>query len=77
MKTSNSNFSYYLTGLIEGDGTFYVPKPGRKDNAKIEICFHSKDLPLAKIIQKTLNFGSIYRKKGVNAYTLSFNKKED
>jgi hypothetical protein len=32
-----------------------------------------KDLPLALIIQKELGFGSISKKKGVNAYILTIN----
>jgi hypothetical protein len=35
-----------------------------------------KDLPLALIIQKELGFGSITRKKGINAYILTINNYE-
>lgn len=76
-----SNFSYYLTGLIEGDGTIIVPKTERSKKGKlnypsIQIVFHLKDLPLALLIQKNLGHGSISRKKGVNAYILSINSFE-
>jgi hypothetical protein len=71
-------FSSYLAGLIEGDGTIIVPKTerspsGRLNYPSIQIVFHLKDLPLALLIQKTLGFGSICRKKGANAYTYTIN----
>jgi len=74
-------FSAYLAGLIEGDGTIIVPKTLRSPKGKlnypsIQIVFHLKDLPLALIIQKELGFGSISRKKGVNAYILTINSYE-
>jgi LAGLIDADG endonuclease len=77
----NNNFSTYLTGLIEGDGTIIVPKSERSLKGKlnypsIQIVFHLKDLPLALLIQKNLTFGSLTRKKGVNAYILSINNYE-
>jgi hypothetical protein len=79
--TSNNKFSSYLTGLIEGDGTIIVPKSERSSKGKlnypsIQIIFHLKDLPLALIIQKKLGFGSLIRKKGLNAYILYINDKK-
>jgi len=79
--TCNNNFSSYLTGLIEGDGTIIVPKSERSSKGKlnypsIQIIFHLKDLPLALIIQKNLGFGSLIRKKGLNAYILYINDKK-
>ena len=86
--TSNNNknlnkslFSYYLTGLIEGDGTIITPKTLRTPKGKlnypsIQIVFNLKDLPLALIIQKELGVGSLSRKKGVNAYILTINSYE-
>jgi LAGLIDADG endonuclease/Cytochrome C and Quinol oxidase polypeptide I len=78
---SYSNFSKYLTGLIEGDGTIIVPKFSRSKNNKlnypsIQIIFPLKDLPLALLIQKQLGHGSICRKKGVNAYIYTINNYE-
>jgi LAGLIDADG DNA endonuclease family protein len=75
---SDSKISSYLTGLIEGDGTIIVPKTERSVKGKInypsvQIVFHLKDLPLALMIQKELKNGSLFRKKGVNAYVLSIN----
>jgi len=71
-------FSYYLTGLIEGDGTIIVPKSKRSEKGhinypSIQIAFQLHDLPLALLIMKELNFGSLARKKGVNAYILTIN----
>lgn len=76
--SSSVNFSYYLTGLIEGDGTIIVPysirsEKGRLNYPSIQIVFHLKDLPLAMLIQKELGHGSLSRKKGVNAYILTIN----
>lgn len=34
---SNTNFSHNITGLIEGDGTIYVPKPERSFNHKLNM----------------------------------------
>ena len=72
------NISFYLAGLIEGDGTIVVPKTERSAKGKInypsiQIVFHLKDLPLALMIQKELKNGSLSRKKGVNAYILTIN----
>lgn len=78
---SSLNFSSYLTGLIEGDGTIVVPKTERSSKGKlnypsIQIVFHLKDFPLALMIQKELKNGSLSRKKGVNAYILTINNYE-
>jgi len=75
---NKSLFSYYFTGLIEGDGTIITPKTLRSAKGKlnypaIQIVFHLKDLPLALLIQKELGLGSLSRKKGVDAYILTIN----
>jgi LAGLIDADG endonuclease len=77
----NLNFSSYLTGLIEGDGTIIVPKKERSEKGKlnypsVQIAFDLRDLPLALIIQKELKCGSISRTKGVNCYRLTINNYE-
>lgn len=77
----NSNFCSYLAGLIEGDGTFRVPKLERSLKGKlyypsIQIVFHLRDFPLAQVIQQKLKHGSLSRKKGVNAYVLTINNTE-
>lgn len=66
-KDINKNFGSYLAGLIEGDGSIYVPK-NPKGAPMIVVAFHSKDLPLALFIQKNLNAGNVYKIKGKNAY---------
>jgi len=78
---NNLPFAAYLTGLIEGDGTIVVPKTLRSPKGKlnypaIQIVFHLKDLPLALLIQKELGFGSLSKKKGINAYILTINNYE-
>lgn len=78
---NKTSFASYLTGLIEGDGTIVVPKTlispkGVLNYPSIQIVFNLKDLPLALIIQKELKFGSISRKKGINAYILTINSYE-
>lgn len=75
---NNLPFASYLAGLVEGDGTIIVPDTLRSPKGKlnypsIQIVFHLKDLPLALIIQKELGFGSLSKKKGVNAYILTIN----
>lgn len=78
---NKSLFSYYFTGLVEGDGTIITPKTLRTPKGKlnypsIQIVFHLKDLPLALLVQKELGVGSLSRKKGVNAYILTINSYE-
>ena len=75
---SNLSFSFYLAGLIEGDGTIVVPNTERSPKGvlnypSVQIAFHLKDLPLALMIQKMLGEGSLQRKKGVNAYIFTVN----
>ena len=70
--------SSYLVGLIEGDGTIFVPKTdisakGKINYPSIQIAFDSRDLPLALTIQKTLRFGSVSKSKGKSAYLLTIN----
>lgn len=65
----------YLAGLIEGDGHIYLPKnPGA--TPRIEITFHSINLPLALKLLDVIGFGYIYPLKGQNAYRLVINKVE-
>lgn len=64
----NRLFCSYLTGLVEGDGTIFVPKVERSPKGKlyypsIQIVFDERDLPLAVIIQKELGFWSISKIK--------------
>ena len=78
---NNLPFAAYFTGILEGDGAIVVPDTLRSPKGKlnypsIQVVFHLKDLPLALIIQKELGFGSLSRKKGVNAYILTINNYE-
>ena len=88
---NHSEFGHYLAGLIEGDGTIYVPlkraradalpkekksKNGKLTYPSIQICFHAKDYPLASSICKLLNNGSIHKKKNAKAYVLTINNKK-
>lgn len=86
LKNINSNFNddffFYLTGLIEGDGTIIVPQTERSIKGKInypsiQIAFDLRDFPLALIIQQKLGFGSISRTKGSNAYRFTINNYKD
>jgi Cytochrome C and Quinol oxidase polypeptide I/LAGLIDADG endonuclease len=75
------NFANYITGIIEGEGTILVPTKeidikNRKCYPSIQICFNTKDLPLALIIQKHLGLGSLFKIKGKNAYNLVINNYE-
>lgn len=74
----NDNLGYYLAGLIEGDGSIYVPKTeksvkGKINYPSIQISFHLKDLPLALLIQKTIGHGSLNRVNNANCYILTIN----
>src|SRR5271170_1617375 len=60
----NSYFCSYLAGLIEGDGSIYIPKSERSIKGKlnypsIQIVFNLPDYPLALIILQKLGHGSI------------------
>lgn len=59
---------YYLAGLLEGDGHFYVPKGNGSQNnsARIEVIFALKDTPSAEFLKKTFG-GNIYIKKNGNS----------
>jgi hypothetical protein len=80
-KKLNPNFCSYFCGLIEGDGSIIVPsiersRKGRINYPSIQIVFDSRDLPLALIVQKELNFGNLSKTKGSNCYRLSINTLE-
>lgn len=59
MNISN-NLGAYLAGLIEGDGTIYVPSfdkqinSFKKNSPSINIVFNEKDYPLAEKIQSII-----------------------
>lgn len=72
-----SEFAYYLTGLIEGDGSILTPSFKDKDKKSlypvIKITFAEKDLQLAKKLNSYLELGKIYKEKG-NYINLVFYK---
>lgn len=59
-KEKQGNLGAYLAGLIEGDGTIYVPESFRNKKNKInypyiKICFNIKDKPLALKLYSIFN----------------------
>lgn len=78
---NKSRLSHYLAGLIEADGTIIIPKSERSPKGRlyypsIQILFERCDMSLGLMIQNILGHGSLSRKKGANAYVLTFNSKE-
>jgi hypothetical protein len=64
--TSNKNFSAYLAGLIESDGTIAVHNKDSNTkiyNPKISVVFNLVDEPLAKKLASISNAGTIYKKQ--------------
>jgi hypothetical protein len=77
----SNQLGYYLAGLIEGDGYIFLPSNVRDNKNRliypsIQLVFHSKDVPLAFIIQSKLGHGSISKKKGKKAYIYTITNKE-
>ena len=56
---TDSNFGYFLAGLIEGDGWF-----GKK---QLHIIFSEKDIALAYFIKKRIGYGHVYKIKNKKA----------
>lgn len=71
-KYNNNNLGPYLAGLIEGDGSIYIPNLDKVyynnknqklyPNPKIQIIFHINDLKLALHLKEILNCGNVYKK---------------
>lgn len=76
-KLVRSDFCYYLAGLIEGNGSIYVPKKrsvkGKKLYPSIQINFHLPDFPLCLLIRQKLKCGKIQRKARSHAYVFTIN----
>lgn len=71
----------YLAGLIESDGSIYVPESGRSVLGKlnypsIHIYFHTLDTPLAEQLKGLLGQGTISNVKGELTTVLSFNTEQ-
>jgi len=63
-KPASDTMSYYLAGLLEGDGHFNTPKKlttpsGKTRVAAIEVVFALKDKPSAELLQSLFG-GKIY-----------------
>ena len=76
---SFNNFGSYLAGLIEGDGSIYVPKDirnkkGSLNHASIEIIFTKFDLSLANAIKNLIGGG--YLIKNQNYLRIIFKDKK-
>lgn len=77
-----NNFNYWLTGLIEGDGTIIIPKTRKDSKGRllypvIRIAFHKKDTKVAFYIKNILGYGNIITIKTSNVTLLTFNKEND
>ena len=72
-EATNHQLSYYLTGLIEGDGSIILRKGDReKISPKFVFTFHSKELPMYQKLQEVLGSGVINREKsGVCRYSIT------
>lgn len=71
-----SQFAYYLAGLLEGDGSIFIPSSlHNKKNVYpvIKITFAEKDFPLADKLFLLLPFGKLYKERG-KYYNLVFYK---
>lgn len=61
----NKNFNYWLSGLIEGDGTIYINKKGYYN---FEITLDAKNIQTLHNIKKNLGWDNISKRSKVNAY---------
>ena len=66
---NNEDFSYYLAGLIDGDGHF-------SNINQLIIVFHINDVSLAYYIKKKLGYGSVRKVKNKNAVLLVISSKK-
>jgi hypothetical protein len=66
----DSQFGYYLAGLIEADGSIIVPNEESKNTPVISISFNIEDKPLAICIKNQLGFGSLENIEKNNAVKL-------
>lgn len=67
--SSSFQFSYYLAGFLEGDGSIIVPLSNKSDSGKslhpiIKFVFTLNDLPVAQKFQEILGHGNIYKGDG-------------
>ena len=72
---TDSDFGFYLAGLIEGDGHFILFFSKKKEKTpQIVIVFNSLDASLAYYIKGKLGFGNVYKIKQKKAVILVISK---
>lgn len=77
--TTSPKLGSYIAGLIEGDGTFYVPQQERAPSGKlyypaVQIAFALKDYPLTAFLRLVIGHGSINSAPGgQKAYIYTIN----
>ena len=55
------NFYEWLSGLTDGEGSFYMKSTGsRTFSFRYQLCLHKDDLEMLEFIQKTLGIGRIF-----------------
>lgn len=60
----------YLSGLIEGNGTIWVPEYNNKLKPLINIIFHIINKPLADYLCNILNIGKVYDRSNKGKYCI-------
>lgn len=71
----DEEFSYYLAGYIEGDGSLITPSTlkspsGTNKVCSIQLVFHICDLEFVKVLQKRIGHGNIYFAKDTETVRL-------
>jgi len=65
---NDTEFGYYLAGLIDGDGHFNA--------SSLSICFYSSDISSAYYLKGKLQFGTVRPVRNKNAVVFSLQKNE-
>lgn len=77
--------NHWLAGLIEGDGTIFIPTKGETAGFSfsektqypfIRIVFHIKDKPLAQALINWLGYGTLHEVKGEKAVLWTVSKRQ-
>lgn len=64
---TDTEFGYYLAGLIEADGSIVISK----GIAYVFICFHQKDVSTGYYIKGRIGYGSMVKQKDKKAINLT------
>lgn len=72
---NNSQLGYYLAGLIESDGSIYIPSMNSVNTPTISIVFNIKDKNLTTHLISTLGYGSIQKSESESAINLVIRNK--